>query len=128
MIARLALLLAVLLLIFLLFTRRGRRCAREYAALIRPALLLALLFFPLFAPACLFFSSVRLPLRLFADAAAAGLLVRALLPLLHRLLPRLRPDPLRMLPVLVFIMVPPLHFALFCVLSWIFPTMDIWNQ
>lgn len=128
MITRLALLTLLLALLVLLFTRRGRHWVRDYAALARPALLLALLSFPFFFPACLFLSSVRLPLRLFMDAAAAALITRALLPLLRRFLPRLRPGPLAMLPVAVFLAVPPLHFPLFCLLSWLFPTMDIWNQ
>lgn len=128
MFARLVLLVVLALAIFLLFSRRGRCRVREYAALARPALLLALVFFPFFFPACLFFSSVRLPLRLFVDAAAAALITRALAPLLHRLLPHLRPGPLAMLPVAVFLAVPTLHYAIFCVLLWLFPTMDIWNQ
>ena len=128
MLARLVLLSALILTVFLLFTRRGRRWTREYSALIRPALLLSLAFFPLFFPACIFFSSVRLPLKLFADAAAAALITRSLAPLLHRFLPHLRPGPLAMLPVAVFLMVPTLHYAFFCILSWMFPTMDVWNQ
>ena len=100
----------------------------EYAALLRPALLLSLAFFPLFFPACIFFSSVRLPLKLFVDAAAAALITRSLAPLLHRFLPHLRPGPLAMLPVAVFLIVPTLHYAFFCILSWMFPTMDVWNQ
>lgn len=86
MIARLALLFILLLLIVPLFTRRGRRRVREYAALARPTLLLSLLFFPVFFAACLFFSPVRLPLKLFLDAAAAALITRALLPALRRFL------------------------------------------
>ena len=128
MLARLALLSALILTVFLLFTRRGRRWTREYSALLRPALLLSLAFFPLFFPACIFFSSVRLPLKLFVDAAAAALITRSLVPLLHRFLPHLRPGPLAMLPVAVFLMVPTLHYAFFCILSWMFPTMDVWNQ
>ncbi|HIX40099.1 MAG TPA: hypothetical protein H9857_04790 [Candidatus Desulfovibrio intestinigallinarum] len=128
MLARLVLLSALILTVFLLFTRRGRRWMREYSALLRPALLLSLAFFPLFFPACIFFSSVRLPLKLFVDAAAAALITRSLAPLLHRFLPHLRPGPLAMLPVAVFLMVPTLHYAFFCILSWMFPTMDVWNQ
>lgn len=128
MIARLALFLILLLLVVPLFTRRGRRRVREYAALARPTLLLSLLFFPVFFPACLFFSSVRLPLRLFLDAAAAALITRALLPALRRFPPRLRQGPLALLPLSVFLAVPALHFPLFCLLSWLFPTMDVWNQ
>lgn len=128
MLSRLVLLLALVLFVFLLFTRRGRGLVQDYAALTRPILLLSLAFFPLFAPACLFFAAARLPLKLFVDAAAAALIVRALLPVLGRLLPHVRPGPLRMLPLGVFLVAPALHFALFCVLSWLFPAMDVWNQ
>ena len=128
MLARLVLLIALLALVILLFSRRGRCLIRDYAALTRPTLLLSLAFFPFFFPACLFFSAVRLPLKLFADAAIAALVTRALCPLLRRFLPRQRPGPLAMLPVSVFLVAPALHNVLFCILSWLFPTMDVWNQ